>query len=267
MRYNGARYPHRYEPLISKETFDEANKVTESRLNGGSIPKSKTKRLYATQGLLKCGGYGCSYSSYVRKNHTYIQCSKAKGSCDQRNVAERKIMPQLVEIVRSLRMTEAAVAEIVTDLKQKHDNDQYYFQAVIENSKSEYAKLKRRLDVVYEDKLDGRITADQYDELAKRYRAEMESLDRKVVQASSDDFESFVLDSKYLLKLSEFAPLLFESSKPELKNKLLKILLSNLEIKENHLSYKRWQPFDALASCLETQNWLRRPDSNRRPIG
>lgn len=267
MRYNGARYPHRYEPLISKETFDEANKVTESRLNGGSVPKSKTKRLYATQGLLKCGGCGCSYSSYVRKNHTYIQCSKAKGSCDQRNVAERKIMPQLIEIVSSLKITEAAIAEIVADLKQKHDNDQYYFQAVIENSKSEYAKLKRRLDVVYEDKLDGHITADQYDELAKRYRAEMETLDRKVVQASSDDFESFVLYSEYLLKLSEFAPLLFESSKPELKNKLLKILLSNLEIKENHLSYKRWQPFDALASCLETQNWLRRPDSNRRPIG
>ncbi len=126
-------------------------------------------------------------------------------------------------------------------------------------------KHKARLDVIYEDKLDGRITTDQYDELAKRYKAEMETLDRKVVQASSDDFESFVLDSKYLLKLSGFAPLLFESSKPELKNKLLKILLSNLEIKENHLSYKRWQPFDALASCLETQNWLRQLDSNQRP--
>ena len=267
MHYSGGRYPHRYEPIISKETYDEANKVTEGRTKGGTIPKSDTKRLYATQGLLKCGGCGCSYSSYVRKNNIYIQCSKAKGSCDQRNVAEKKIMPQLIEIVGGLNITKSAVDEILGDLKQKHDNDQQYFQAVIENSKAEHSKLKRRLDAAYEDKLDGRITADEYDELAKRYKAEMESLDRKVVQASSDDFERFILDSEYLLKLSEFAPLLFKSSNAPLKNKLLKILLSNLEIKENHLSYKRWQPFDALASCLETQNWLRRPDSNRRPIG
>lgn len=174
-------------------------------------------------------------------------------------------MPQLIEIVGGLKVTKSAVNEILGDLKQKHDNDQQYFRAVIENSKAEHAKLKRRLDAAYEDKLDGRITADEYDELAKRYKAEMESLDRKVVQASSDDYESFVLDSEYLLKLSEFAPLLFKSSNAPLKNKLLKILLSNLEIKENHLSYKRWSPFDALASCIETQSWLRQLDSNQRP--
>lgn len=264
MRYNGGRHPHRYEPIISKETYDEANKITEGRTKGGTIPKSDTKRLYTTQGLLKCGGCGCSYSSYVRKNNIYIQCSKAKGSCDQRNVAEKKIMPRLIEIVGGLKVTKGAIDEILGDLKQKHDNDQQYFRAVIENSKAEHTKLKRRLDAAYEDKLDGRITADEYDELAKRYKAEMETLDRKVVQASSDDFESFVLDSEYLLKLSEFAPLLFKSSNAPLKNKLLKILLSNLEIKENHLSYKRWSPFDTLASCIETQSWLSFAVLNRR---
>ena len=266
MKYNGGRYPHRYEPLISKETFDEANQITESRWHGGSVPKSDTKQLFATQGLLKCGVCGCSYSSYVRKNHTYIQCSTAKGYCDHRNVGEKKIMPQLVDIVSGLKMTQDAVNEILTDLKQKHDNEQYYFQAVIENAKTERDKLERRLSAAYEDKLDQRITAEQYDELSKRYKAEIEGLDSKIAHANNDDYASFVLDSEYLLKLSDFAPVLFKSSNPTLKNKLLKILLSNLEIKENHLSYKRWQPFDALASCLETQNWLRRLDSNQWPF-
>lgn len=263
MAYAGGRYPHRYEPIISKETFDEANRITESRWHGGSFPKSDTKQLFTTQGLLKCGVCGCSYSSYVRKGHTYMQCSKAKGNCDNRNVGEKKIMPQLLEIVGGFDIGEEAVTEILTELKQKHDNDQYYFQAVIENSRNERAKLERRLQVAYEDKLDGRITNEQYDTLNERYKAEMEGLDRKIAQTNNDDYESFVLDSEYLLKLSDFAPVLFKSSNPALKNKLLKILLSNLEIKENHLSYKRWQPFDALASCLESQNWLRRLDSNQ----
>ena len=53
----------------------------------------------------------------------------------------------------------------------------------------------------------------------------------------------------------------------ELKNKLLKILLSNLKINENHLDYKRWQPFDVIASCYQSSNWLLRLGSNQRPIG
>lgn len=160
-------------------------------------------------------------------------------------------------------MTEEATGEILADLKQKHNNDQYYFQAVIENAKTERDKLERRLSAAHEDKLDQRITAaEQYDELTKRYKAEMEDPNSKIAHANSEDYESFVLDSEYLLKLSDFAPVLFKSSDPTLKNKLLKILLSNLEIKENHLSYKRWQLFDALASCLETQNWLRLPVLN-----
>lgn len=268
MAYSGGRYPHRYEPLISKETFDECQKITESRQGDGPKPKSNaaTRHIFTTQGILKCGVCGCSYSTYITKGNTYTQCSKAKGSCTNKSVSEPKIvMPQLIEIVGNLQVPQEAIDEIIGELKKKHDNDQYYFQAVIENTKAEYAKLKRRLEVAYEDKLDGRITVDQYDELAQRYKAEMEDLDRKMVQATNTDFESFVLDSEYLLKLTQFAPVLFESSKPAQKNRLLKILLSNLEIKENHLSYKRWQPFDALASCLETQNWLLGPGSNRQP--
>lgn len=148
-------------------------------------------------------------------------------------------MPQLVDIVGGLKMTQDAVNERLADLKHKHDNDQYYFQAVIENAKTERDKLERCMSAAYEDKLDSVSLLEQYDGASKTLQAEMEGL-----------------DSEYLLKLSDFAPVLFKSSNPTLENKLLKILLSNLEIKKNHLSYKRWQPFDALASCLETQNWL-----------
>jgi len=264
MLWDGQRYQHRYEPLISKETFDEAQRITQSRNGGGSKPKSDTKQIFTFQGLLKCGYCGCSISSYVKKGHTYMVCSKAKGDCPQKHLSEERLLPDTVRIIEETQIREAAIKEVLAALKTKHDNDQFYYQTFIKNSKVEYDKLRKRLDAIYEDKLDGRITADKYDELAAKYRTEMESIDRRMVQAADGSQESFVIDSEYLLKLASLAPLLFESSKAGLKNKLLKILLSNLEINENHLSYKRWLPIEALNECLQSSSWLRGLDSNQQ---
>jgi hypothetical protein len=49
---------------------------------------------------------------------------------------------------------------------------------------------------------------------------------------------------------------LFESSKTPLKNRLLRIVLSNLEFDDKILFYKRRAPFDVISECLQTSNWL-----------
>ena len=265
MRYNGERYSHRYEPLIAKETFDEAQRISESRNGGGSKPKSDTKKTFTFQGILKCGYCGCSISSYIKKGHTYMVCSKAnyEVECPQRNLKEVDLLPKMAKIIEEVEIQQGAIGEVLATLKDKHDNDQVYYQTVIQNARTEHARLQKRLDVAYEDRMDGRIGADQYDKFAAQYKAEMESLDRKIIEATNGNHDSFIIDSEYLLKLASLAPLLFESSKDELKNKLLKILLSNLKISENHLDYKRWSPLDVLGDCLKTHSWLRRLDSNQ----
>ncbi|MDR3297930.1 MAG: recombinase family protein [Candidatus Nomurabacteria bacterium] len=264
MRYDGKLYPHRYQPLIDKQTFDEAQKITEARNGGGSKPKSDTKRLFTFNGVLKCAYCGCSISSYTCKGHTYMQCSKAKGreNCKQPHLKEADVEPEMLKIIEKVKLNEALIDQVIAELKEKHDNEQFYCQSVVRQTQLEYEKLKKRLAVAYEDRMDGRITVDEYDKFATKYKAEMEILDKKMVQITSDD-KTFIIDSSYLLKLAYYAPILFKSSKVELKNKLLKILLSNLKINENHLDFKRWQPFDVIASCTKSQNWLPGLDLNQ----
>lgn len=255
MKYDGKLYPHRYEPLIDKQTFDEAQKISEDRNGGGSKPKSDTKRTFTFNGLLKCGYCGCSVSSYVKKGHTYMQCSKAKGICKQPHLKEADALPQILAIIEKIQLSDKLIEKVLGELKTKHDDEQFYYQTVIRQTKTEYERLRKRLEIAYEDRMDGRITVDEYDKLSNKYKSEMENLDRKVVQITGDD-KSFVVDGSYLLKLAHYAPLLFKSSKIELKNKLLKLVLSNLKINENHLDFKRWQPFGVIASCYESSNWL-----------
>jgi len=264
MRYDGNLWPHRYEPLIDKQTFDDAQKISEARNGGGSKPKSDTKKFFTFNGILKCAFCGCSISSYVRKGHTFMQCSKAKGreNCEQPHLKEAVVEPKMLKIIEEVKLSEKIIEQVIDDLKTKYDNEQLYYNSVIRQTQEEYKKLQNRLAVAYEDRMDGRITVDEYDKLANKYKLEMDNLDRKLVNITSDD-KTFIVDSSYLLKLSYYAPLLFKSSKVELKNKLLKILLSNLKINENHLDYKRWQPFDVIASCYQSSNWLPGLDSNQ----
>ena len=76
--------------------------------------------------------------------------------------------------------------------------------------------------------------------------------------------KSFMLTSSYLLEIAAKAPKLFQSSKAALKSKLLRFLLSNLEIHDKKLVSNLKAPFDVIAECSQNADWRARPDLNRR---
>lgn len=265
MSYKGKEYPHRYQTLISKQTFVEAQKVTESRNNGGPKPRSDVKRVFTFNGIMTCKRCGCSISSYEKKGFTYMQCSKAKYNCGQTHGKEAEAEVEIKKMIEAMTVDNVTLKQILQDLADEHNNEQLYYKTMAETTKREISRLKGRLEALYEDRLDGRINLDDYDKIAQKNKEEIENLERKLFQVTTED-KSFTVDAAYLLKLSRNAGKLFESSKAPLKNRLLKIVLSNLEFDDKKLFYKRRAPFDVISECLLSSNWLRRLDSNQRPI-
>ncbi|MFZ1360720.1 MAG: hypothetical protein WAS27_01655 [Candidatus Saccharimonadales bacterium] len=102
---------------------------------------------------------------------------------------------------------------------------------------------------------DGYSTVDEYDNIVSKTKAEMEKLDEKLVQLTSGD-KSFVVTSSYLLDLTRIAGKLFKSSKPELKSKILSLVLSNLELDNKKLHFNLLSPFDRLLAHSQSSNWL-----------
>lgn len=109
------------------------------------------------------------------------------------------------------------------------------------------------------------ITAIDYDKYAKKYSEEKTELERKLVEYTNND-KSFIVTSSYLLQLASRAKEVFESSQPDKKNKILRMLLANCQINEKRLQLNLLKPFSVLSRTLETQNWLRRLDSNQWPF-
>ena len=94
-------------------------------------------------------------------------------------------------------------------------------------------------------------------------QSEMKELDAKLMSLTNND-KSFEIDRSYLLELASKTRRIFESSKPEKKNKILKLLFSNLEINEKRLNCNLLEPFLTLSNCRKIQfgsgSWARTSD-------
>lgn len=72
---------------------------------------------------------------------------------------------------------------------------------------------------------------DEYDKLAERTDTRMSEIDSELVSIEQSD-ESDEITASNLLKLASNANELFKSSKPSIKNQILRLVVSNLEIKQ-----------------------------------
>lgn len=64
------------------------------------------------------------------------------------------------------------------------------------------------------------------------------------------------MTSSYLLQLASRAKEVFESSQPEKKNKILRMLLANCQINEKRLQLNLLKPFSAVLDNSNSLNWL-----------
>ena len=140
-----------------------------------------------------------------------------------------------------------------------------FYRNAITQTRTEYNKLHKKLDVLYEDRLDGRITVDEYDKYVTKTKAEMDELDRKLVEFTNND-KSFEVTSEYLLQLASKAKQIFESSQPAKRNKILRMLLANATLDKKRLQLNLLKPFLAFVTNADSQNWLRRLGSNKEQL-
>jgi len=160
---------------------------------------------------------------------------------------------------------EKAVYQVLHTLKSEHENIQMFYRNAITQTRTEYNKLQKKLDVLYEDRLDGRITVDEYDKYVTKTKAEMDELDRKLVEFTNND-KSFEVTSEYLLQLASKAKQIFESSQPAKRNKILRMLLANATLDKKRLQLNLLKPFLAFVTNADSQNWLRRLGSNKEQL-
>ena len=98
-----------------------------------------------------------------------------------------------------------------------------------------------------------------YDRKLKEYKEKQQGLFIQMEEHSRAD-EDFYLTAPRVLDLASRALEIFESSEVTEKRTLLNFLLQNPVLSGRNLLFKLKSPFDLIAQCGKTQDWLRTGD-------
>ena len=252
MVVKGKTYPHKYPPLISKELFDRVQQIK----TGYNKKRFKFAGLeYAYRGLLRCGHCGLSITPEKHKGHVYYHCTQSKGKHDAAWIREEELTQQIGNVFKRIQLPEQVLGRITNDLKSTHESKSQFRDNQYTHLVTEHEKFSKRLEKIYIDRLDGRITDDEYDKFYQSFREELDGIDIRLgmLQGAEDNY---YITANYLLELSKRAYELFKSSKVDEKRQLVKLVLSNLRVEGKEVRYEAIKPFDTILNCANSQRWL-----------
>ena len=252
MLRKGQIYPHKYEPIISYGLFQKCQEVKASYKKQ---PKKNASKPFILKGLIKCAKCGCAVSPEIHKGkYVYYSCTNHKKICKRILIREEKLLEPIAEVLKNMALPQNVIEDVTESLKIVEKSKNEFHNKILNNLKADYDKIDKRIAVMYDDRLDGRITADMYDQNLKKYAEKQQELlfeMRKYQQAN----ENYYLTANKVLNLAKRAYEIFESSETEEKRQLLNFLFQNCQLNGKNLLFKLKTPFDTVLQCSKTSRW------------
>jgi hypothetical protein len=216
---------------------------------------------------MRCGHCGCAVVAEIKKGrYVYYHCSGQKRECPEKRYAREEIVEgQFTEVIRRITLPPELVDWASKVLAESDHENKKLQLAALQRLQADRERIQRRVDAMYLDKLDGRITADEYDRLVSKWRSEIQDLQRAIRDKETGTSPTHLPKGIELLKLARNAAELFEKQPATERARLLKFVLSNSVWKDGHLTVYFRQPFDLFATWRTTMK--KEPKPERARIG
>ncbi len=277
--WKGKTYHGKHQPLISRDLWNQVQAVIDHRF---SRRHRKSKHDFAFSGLISCGHCGCSLVGEIKKGrYVYYHCTGYKGKCPDPYTREEIFEEKFTEVLGGLSFDHDILEWITEALRQSHEDEKAYHDEAISRLQNEFTRLQGRIDVMYVDKLDGKIDGAFFDIKSREWREEQDRIQR-TIEEHQDANQSYLDEGIKILELSQRASELFQKQEPREKRRLLNFLLSNCTWKNGELEVTYRQPFDMIVEMQREHekkkaahlpksdlfdNWLPGQDSNLQPSG
>jgi site-specific DNA recombinase len=275
--WKGELHKGTYTPLIPKELWLRVQDALEKR---GMKRHRRMKHDFAYSGLITCGHCGCLLVGDIKKKrYIYYRCSGYRGSCGEPYVREEVLGERFGDALKGLRPDTEIADWIAEALRKSHGDEKRERDEAISRLQNQYRVLGNRLDVLYTDRLDGRIDSKVYDTRAAVVQAERDEVQRQIDRQATAD-RSYTEAGIGLIELAGKAHRLVVKQPPREKRRLLDFLVSNSSWRDGTLKIEFRQPFDMLMDTNvgaitskakgtpktgRLHKWPARPDSNRGP--
>lgn len=244
IRYNNMIYAGAHEPLIIEDLFD----AVQVKLKGNSIPRYR-KHLPLFKALITCAECGGSVTWEIQKGHWYGHCNKYRNCTQKKFVRQEKVEEQLLPYFEKIGLkNERLIGWIKKALSDSHTDEFSFSTSVRSNLNSRYQIVQKRLEAIYDDKIDGKITEDFYQKKFEQYTLEKDQVLKELKNIDNAGNKYYELGSS-LIDLANRAKEIYMHPKRTVKDKrlLMNLMFSSLKLKDGELTITYSKAFEILS--------------------
>jgi len=166
-------YDGKHEPIVSEDLFNQVQKKLKRRYKAGQ----RKKHDHLFKGQVICAECGCLITWETQKGHNYGHCQGYKGCTQKKYLKEEIITDQVIDMLGVIKPKNKQVLEWIKEaLKEKHEDKKTYSKATRSSLNSDLDRIEKRLDKIYEDKIDEVITLEYYQKKAKEYNKQKKAV-------------------------------------------------------------------------------------------
>jgi site-specific DNA recombinase len=274
--YGGTVYQGVHEPLVTREVWERCQEILDGR---HEKKHRKVKHDFVFSGLVSCGHCGCSLVGEMKKaRYVYYHCTGYRGKCPEPYTREEILENQFAERLHDLVIAPAVINWLQHELVADDLREQQAREQAMRRHEAQLDRLGGRLDILYEDRLDGRIDPSTYDRKAQEIRAEQWRVQTRITECRSATLPP-AAEALDLMSFTSQAAELFQEQTGSEKRRLLRVVLGKATWQTGELRMCFREPFEQLRlsnSVSETNDgsfggggpvfgiWRRERDSNPR---
>jgi site-specific DNA recombinase len=246
IRFKGALYPGKHEPLVSLDLFNQTQKMFEPNRNGNK----ERRHLFALRDFLHCGECGCKITAELQRGHVYYRCTHGKGRdvCHEKAYTrEEMLVEQLEGILRSIELGEELIEALKAEaakIDAKEERGTEEERRVLEQA---IAENKARVDRLLDSYLENLIDRDTYERKARELGQERLAFEqrRHTLEQAGEDSLAARLDR--VVGEAGRARLRFRGASTEERREVLGRVLLNATLRQQEIvDFRLKEPFHLL---------------------
>jgi site-specific DNA recombinase len=256
--WNNKQYPAKHEPLISKELFQR----TQARLKSKTTAKYQ-KHYFFFRGLVRCGECGGTITWERQKGIAYGHCTKYRPCSQKKWVKEIDLENNILFSLELLQIRNKRIQGWIQKALKESNNDAQLFQEQVVNELHiKLQAVNKRLSNLYDDKADGTITLDFYNQKKMEYIKDQTEIEEAVEKYNRAGVKYRELGLRFY-EVSQQAKEIYLKKSPDKKRLLLAMIFQKLTVKNTVLEYEYTTAFKILAKLIQLTNESSKVDENR----
>ena len=241
--WNGLTYRGTHEPLVTRECWERVQELLDARIE---TKTRKVKHDFAFTGIVRCGHCGCMMVGEIKKGrYVYYHCTGNKGKCPEPYTRQERLTSTFANVLRDLVIPQPVLAWLGNAVLESDRTEQAAREQSIKRLQARYAQIQARIDTMYMDKLDARISQDFFDKQAGQWRVEQETLLQKIreIQDAAPAPIDQAIDMMGLI--SRASELFLEQPGTE-QRRLIQVVVEKAAWKDGILQTSLFEPFEIL---------------------